>query len=735
MPPAIDLVLVFDAEQGRALSKQQALDNARRADTQYTRLLTSLRDAGFKVTGRRGEKRGQILVLLWTPPRKLAQLISAQLHDDFLLGLPSSTLPGQVRDFVETPLSAADRIRVVYTHITSLKSEGGLAIIPGVEEWSYLKSILSLHDDEFNKHWISNWTHRVRGIHLPHQELTKIRDEFGEAIAMYFGFLSAYTQSLVIPSALGIIFWFTGRAYSPVYSFLLSLWSLCWVEWWRIQEKALSVRWGTLGSFRTEKRRAQFRGEQGKSNEEPVEQAFPWWKREARVLASVPIILAFSVVLAALLTAIFVFEAFVTQLYRGPLHDYISFAPTVLFIALVPRVLGVYQAFARRLTNWENHAHQSSHDASLTIKTFALSAIVAYLGLALSAFIYVPFGPFLMTHVHNFISKNQENISEKQLFATDVKAQAKIDPSRLQNQMFAYTVTNQVINTLIEVVLPYVLRGINDVRNGKHPISGNGNGNGNGKKKVGFKDNTVDDKEERQFLSEVRRNVSLPEYELFGDYAEMVTQFGYVTLWSTIWPLGPLMALLNNWLELRSDAFKITVHSRRPIPVRVETIGPWLDSMAFISWLSAVTNTALVSLFRPEVSSTSSARFGTALNIPSSPTTLSAFASPFDTYRNLLAPSLLLALAASYGFLLLRGAIRHIMDKAVWKGSEEERMLKRAREEVVKAYLAKVKDEDVMDDVKIAQMAQGAQDGNAGEDGFWSFDEGKAELEQDIKMT
>lgn len=39
------------------------------------------------------------------------------------------------------------------------------------------------------------------------------------------------------------------------------------------------------------------------------------------------------------------------------------------------------------------------------------------------------------------------------------------------------------------------------------------------------------------------------------------------------------MALLNNWLEVRSDAFKIATHGRRPLPVRVDTIGPWLESM------------------------------------------------------------------------------------------------------------------------------------------------------------
>jgi hypothetical protein len=64
------------------------------------------------------------------------------------------------------------------------------------------------------------------------------------------------------------------------------------------------------------------------------------------------------------------------------------------------------------------------------------------------------------------------------------------------------------------------------------------------------------------------------------------------------------MALINNIFELRSDAFKITVHHRRPVPVRTDTIGPWLDALTFLTWLSALTNSALVYLFSPSLTNT-----------------------------------------------------------------------------------------------------------------------------------
>lgn len=122
---------------------------------------------------------------------------------------------------------------------------------------------------------------------------------------MYFAFLASYTKFLVFISAAGVAFYFFGTPYSSLYSSVLLVWAVTFVEWWRIKQRILSVRWGVRGSFRVEKRRAQY-------------QPIAWWKRELRILASLPLILFFATVLAGLLTGIFVFEAFVTQLYKGP---------------------------------------------------------------------------------------------------------------------------------------------------------------------------------------------------------------------------------------------------------------------------------------------------------------------------------------------------------------------------------------------------------------------------------
>ena len=66
------------------------------------------------------------------------------------------------------------------------------------------------------------------------------------------------------------------------------------------------------------------------------------------------------------------------------------------------------------------------------------------------------------------------------------------------------------------------------------------------------------------------------QYEdTFDDFLEMFIQFGYVILFSSAFPLAALCALLNNIVEIRSDAFKLCMHHQRPFAKRVESIGIW----------------------------------------------------------------------------------------------------------------------------------------------------------------
>jgi len=246
-----------------------------------------------------------------------------------------------------------------------------------------------------------------------------------------------------------------------------------------------------------------------------------------------------------------------------------AFSPTILFAALVPQLLLFYQALAVRFTSWENHFHQSSYNTSLTLKTFALSAIVAYMPLGLSAFVYVPFGEGVMRCVQHGLSAWKLNygvlslLNDKTVATDEFKAAAtrsvlngsasiwdvdtnsarqKLKPARLQDQMFAYTVTNQIVDTFNEIGLPFVMRFAIKLWNGKTWHKSDLIEKEPTKASVDEKQNKEDCAEQQQeegYLEKIREEVGLPEYDLFGDYSEMVIQFGYVALWSTIWPLAP----------------------------------------------------------------------------------------------------------------------------------------------------------------------------------------------------
>lgn len=69
-----------------------------------------------------------------------------------------------------------------------------------------------------------------------------------------------------------------------------------------------------------------------------------------------------------------------------------------------------------------------------------------------------------------------------------------------------------------------------------------------------------------------------------------VIQFGFVTLFVASFPLAPLLALVNNILEIRVDAWKLTTQFRRMVPEKAQDIGAWQPIMQGIAILAVVTN-------------------------------------------------------------------------------------------------------------------------------------------------
>lgn len=257
----------------------------------------------------------------------------------------------------------------------------------------------------------------------------------------------------------------------------------------------------------------------------------------------------------------------------------------------------VLMSIATRLNDYENHETNDGYDVALTQKVFVINFITSYLPVFLTAFVYVPFASRIVPYLDVFRLTVRPFVSKEH--ATAKRSHFQIDPARLRNQVIYFTVTAQIVGFAMETIVPYLKQGafrkyktFNKKRNGK-----------SGEKKdqespertpiVSYDDPV----EEKEFLARVRNEVELSEYEVTDDLREMCIQFGYLALFSPVWPLVPVSFFVNNWVELRSDFFKICKEFRRPTPLRADTIGPWLDTLGFLSWVGSITSAALIYMF------------------------------------------------------------------------------------------------------------------------------------------
>jgi anoctamin-10 len=238
---------------------------------------------------------------------------------------------------------------------------------------------------------------------------------------------------------------------------------------------------------------------------------------------------------------------------------------------------------ATTLTEYENHRTADQHEMSLTQKIFALNSITNYLPILLTAFVYVPFGDQVLPLLQSVIDATTGAHDRPKMAFTS-------DPDRLRNEVIALTVTGQVSGAIEELAVPWLKTQVKQWWRDRQATRAQSHGDS--------KDTlTADDPGEMHFLRRTRRQAIRPSYNVQDDIAEMVIQFGYLALFSPVWPLIPIGFFINNWFELRSDFLKICVEHQRPAPTRSDGIGPWVANMESLTWLGSVSSAAIVHLF------------------------------------------------------------------------------------------------------------------------------------------
>ncbi|KAL9003341.1 MAG: hypothetical protein Q9188_003791 [Gyalolechia gomerana] len=556
----------------------------------FTSLMQALARVGLATEVRNGDNCSLLVFVKVGSQKRFASEVYRSRVKDWLHGVrpaepareTQSTLEGQ-------SLTEAERFRIIHHLITSPREEGGAGIIPKEGQWKNVESVFPLHDHTFNKEWIKKWSTMT---FLKVEDLDQIRDRFGEKIAYYFAFTQSYFTFLIFPAVFGFAAWVILGYFSPVYAVVNGLWCVTFVEYWKRQEIDLGVRWGVKGVAAIQEKRRDFKHE--KEVRDPVTgeivQIFPATKRLGRQLLQVPFAILATLALGTLIATCFGIEIFLSEVYNGPGQSLLVFLPTGLLTTLVPTLTTLLTSIATRLNDYENWETSENYESALTQKIFVLNFITSYLPIFLTAFVYVPLGGLVVPYLDVFnLTARPFAENEKQLQTPQTGF--VINPSRLRKQVFYFTVTAQVVNFALETIVPYVKRrSFSKYQEMKSDRAAKKGGASSGE--------TIDDlPEEAGFLKRVRKEAELDVYDVTTDLREMVIQFGYLSLFSVVWPLTPVSFVVNNWVELRSDAVKICVEMQRPTPLRADSIGPWLDSLGFLTWLGSITTAALVYLF------------------------------------------------------------------------------------------------------------------------------------------
>eukprot|EP01052_Picozoa_sp_SAG31_P013291 SAG31_NODE_796_length_12032_cov_21.073242_16_plen_528_part_00 len=217
----------------------------------------------------------------------------------------------------------------------------------------------------------------------------------------------------------------------------------------------------------------------------------------------------------------------------------------------------IYTTIGLKLTDWENHKTQTTYDDYLILKTFAFQFLNNYFALFFIAFM-------------------------KYGFIFGIRSTCKYDDcmAELELQLLILACKDLFMN-VVQTGMPFAKQ----------------------RAKVKKLQRRFKDEAEATGLDIVAIvHTKKPEHEYtledydstFNDFCEIAMQFGFCTLFAAAFPIGPLLAIINNIVEIRFDAFSLCRAYRRPEYGRAEDIGSWALVFETMSLLCCASNVAMI---------------------------------------------------------------------------------------------------------------------------------------------
>lgn len=280
------------------------IDHAK-AIEEFQILVQDLYSASLEICVKLGPDKS-LLLMVKSPKDLLGKAVYKSRVKDWLYGVtqqrPEGNKNTSVRGETET-----ENLRSMFHLVTWNQKLGGAGITPGIGKWENVKSVYPLHNNVATRAFLLKWS---RQIILKEEDLDQIRGLFGEKVAFYFAFVQTYIIALAFPSASGILAWFFLPDYSLTYAIITCLWCTTFLEYWKLKEVDLSLRWSVKGVGSLKVNRARFNYD--KEIIDPITgetvQHFSHWKRITRQLLQLPFALIVLASLGTLISFVFVIE-------------------------------------------------------------------------------------------------------------------------------------------------------------------------------------------------------------------------------------------------------------------------------------------------------------------------------------------------------------------------------------------------------------------------------------------
>ncbi|KAF1313365.1 hypothetical protein FI667_g17434, partial [Globisporangium splendens] len=421
-------------------------------------------------------------------------------------------------------------------------------------------------------HWFLNQLGRLYPFRQP---LRDVRDYFGESIAFYFAWLAFYTQLLVGP-AIGVAmvlmyqrddqeletlwsFYRTGEIGSTAKFFMspvafalgigIIVWGFLFAKLWERKCIWYQLEWGTTRLDLELHDRASFWGESRRNpvtNE--VETHFSGQKRLVRQCVSLLVMLG--------LGAMNLFLVITLILVQGYLTQWLSLRVAVLgssgcLATLIQWNGDLISSISHRLSEFENFQNEKAFQESVVSKVFVLQLLNTYTGLWILAF-----ADFAWLE-HTLFG------SLYQVYRDNVAGQMNV-LVQLETLLLMIFVTR---------IISHILAVSHNFSLGVSLTSSNNN-------------SQAPEAESASVEDECALEPYRGSYE---DYTQIVVQFGLVVMFSSVFPLVPLLALVECALEIRLDALDLCLFFQRPAPDAAEGIGLWSTCIQMQLKLALVT--------------------------------------------------------------------------------------------------------------------------------------------------